>query len=259
MRKCVAMVVFTCLLSSHVAFCDQDKKREEWEKDQPRAEQWFFHDLPRHIGNDFKYTFWNGWHLLFLAGGAGLTIGIHQKDNDIQSAFQSSRPFGSGFDKVMNIGFHPLVLGGADLLALGIAKLYHADKAALTAGTMFEALALTEVMTVGLKYAVHRRRPDGSSNSFPSAHASGVFALATVAEVFYGPWVGIPSYALAGLVSVSRLDANKHFASDVIAGAVLGTLMGWGTAEFHKKEFSRFFLLPTAGDGSPGVSLAGVF
>lgn len=234
----------------------QRRYQKEWDQNQPRAEQWFFHDLPRHIGGDFKEAFWNGYHLLFLLGGAGLTAGIHEVDPDIQNAFQPERPFGDTFDDVMSWGFHPLVLGGASFLALGIAKFHHADKAALTAGTMLEALILTETLTVGLQFATHRRRPDGSNNrSFPSGHTSGAFALATVAQVYYGPWVGVPSYLVASLVGVSRIDGNKHVASDVIAGAVLGTLIGLGTAKWHKKEFSRFFILPTAGDGSPGISL----
>lgn len=255
MKRLLGVLVLCSFLSAQTVLAGQEEKREGWDKGQPRAEEWLFHDLPRHIGGDFKETFWNGWNLLFLAGGVGATLGVHTKDNAIRDAFQPNRPLGKTFDSAMTIGFHPIVLGGATFLALGVSKFYHADKAALTAGTMLEALALTEIMTLGLKYTVRRKRPDGSSDSFPSAHASGVFALATVAEVYYGPWVGVPSYLLASLVGVSRIDANKHFASDVIAGAVLGTLMGLGTAKWHKKEFSRFFILPTAGDGSPGVSL----
>jgi membrane-associated phospholipid phosphatase len=255
---CASLIVL--LLNSPSANAGQAEESEKWEARSDNAEQWFFHDLPRHIGNDFKYTFWNGYHLLFLAAGAGAVAGIHEADPDIQRAFQPERPLGSTFDNIMNVGFHPLVLGGATLVAVGAAKLAHADKAALTAGTMLEALAITESLTVGLQFATHRARPDGSGNtSFPSGHTSGAFAIATVAQVYYGPWIGVPSYLLASLVGVSRIDKNKHVASDVAAGALLGTLIGLGTAKFHKQEFSRFFLMPTAGNGSPGVSLAGTF
>lgn len=260
MKKILAVFLIVSLLTGPLAFAGQEEKSKEWESNSSSAEEWTFHTLPRHIGNDFKYTFWNGYHLLFLAAGAGAVVGIHQADQDIKEAFQPERPFGSTFDNAMNWGFHPLVLGGAALIAVGGAKLAHADKAALTAGTMLEALVITESLTVGLQYTTRRGRPDGSgSTSFPSGHTSGVFALATVAEVFYGPWVGIPSYAIASLVGISRIDKNKHVASDVAAGALLGTLIGLGTAKFHKKEFSNFFLMPTAGNGSPGVSMVGTF
>lgn len=260
MKKIFCALLIACLLTPSLGYAQGGGESQAWEKRSDSAEEWTFHTLPRHIGNDFKYTFWNGYHLLFLAAGAGAVIGIHQADKSIQEAFQPERPFGSTFDNAMNWGFHPLVLGGATLIAVGGAKLAHADKAALTAGTMLEALVITETLTVGLQYTTRRGRPDGSGNtSFPSGHTSGVFALATVAEVFYGPWVGVPSYAIASLVGISRIDKNKHVASDVAAGALLGTLIGLGTAKFHKKEFSNYFLMPTAGNGSPGVSLVGLF
>ncbi|HSA58411.1 MAG TPA: phosphatase PAP2 family protein [bacterium] len=260
-RLLAALLCLSLSLPSLPGFAeDQATEKEKWEKRSDRSEEWFFHDLPRHIGNDLKYSFWNGWHLLFLAAGAGGTVAVHEADPDIREAFQPERPLGNTFDDVMNWGFHPLILGGASLIAVGAAKLADADKAALTAGTMLEALALTETITVGLQFATHRERPDGSnSRSFPSGHTSGVFALATVAEVYYGPWVGVPSYVVASLVGVSRIDKNKHAASDVVAGAVLGTLIGLGTAKFHKKEFSNFFLVPTAGNGSAGLTLVHTF
>ncbi len=238
----------------------QDEKSTEWEERSERAEEWTFSQVPRHIGNDLKYSFWNGWHLLFLAAGAGATALVHEKDPDIREAFQPERPFGKNFDDAMNWGFHPLVLGGATALAFGIAKGVGAEKPALTAGTMFEALAITETLTFGLQLATHRGRPDGSNNrSFPSGHTSGVFALATVAEIYYGPWVGVPSYALASLVGISRIDGNKHAASDVVAGAVLGTLIGLGTAKWHKQEFPKFFITPVVGDGQKGLAVVHAF
>jgi membrane-associated phospholipid phosphatase len=226
-----------------------------WESRSTGAEKWFFKDMPRHIGNDFVYTFWNPWHMLFLAGGVGATLGIHQADDAIRDSFQANHPLGGAAD-VFNIMGNPIVLGGASLVSLGIAKLVHAPKVSLTAGTMFESFFITEVLTTGLKYATQRERPDGSDNhSFPSGHVSGSFALATVTEIFYGPLYGVPAYALASLVALSRIDANKHWASDTAAGAVLGTLIGLGTAKFHKKEFSKYFIVPTIDEKSAGLAL----
>ncbi len=256
MKRIIIFSIIFSLTSSGYAQNSSPTNQEDWERRSDRAEKWVFQDLPRHIGNDFKETFWNGWHLLLLAGGVAATAGIHEADPEIQRSFQPERPMGETFDNIMKWGGHPLILGGATLTALAVSKLAHADKAALTAGTMLEALALTETLTVGMQLATRRGRPDGSnSRSFPSGHTSGAFALATVTEIYYGPWFGVPAYALAALVGVSRIDSNKHVASDVIAGALLGTLIGLGTAKFHKKEFSNFFLVPTAGESSAGLSL----
>jgi membrane-associated phospholipid phosphatase len=62
--------------------------------------------------------------------------------------------------------------------------------------------------------------------SFPSGHASTAFTLAAVAERHFGWKVGLPAYSVAGLVAVSRLQRNKHYLSDVIAGATLGYIVG---------------------------------
>lgn len=232
-------------------------KTEDWEMRSDHAEQWLFHDLPRHIGNDVKETVWSGESLLIAAGGTVTTLILHNYDPEIQSKFQSSHPFSKKFDDIMSIGFHPIVLGGLSLLTLGIAELTGAEKVAVTAGTLLEAFTLTEVVTLGLKYSIHRTRPDGSdSHSFPSAHTSGAFAMASVTEELYGPWAGIPAYALATVVGLSRLDSNTHFASDVATGALIGTLMGLGTAKFHKKEFSKYFLLvPAVNEDTAGISV----
>jgi membrane-associated phospholipid phosphatase len=81
--------------------------------------------------------------------------------------------------------------------------------------------------TTLLKEAVHRERPNGEDNlSFPSGHASNAFALAAVAERHYGWKAGVPAYTLASLVAVSRLQRNKHYLSDVMAGATLGYVVG---------------------------------
>ena len=259
-RLLAALLCFSLALPSLSVFAeDKPSEQENWEKRSNRSEEWLFHDLPRHIGNDLKYSFWNGWHLLFLAAGAGATAAVHEADPDIQEAFHPEDPMGGAKD-VLDVMGRNYVLGGATLTAFTISKLVGAEKAALTSGTMLEAFSLTMALTFGLKFATQRTRPDGSNDrSFPSGHASGAFALATVTEVFHGPLYGIPAYLLASAIAVSRIDANKHVASDVVAGAVLGTLIGLGTAKFHKKEFSNFFLVPTTGNGRAGLALIHTF
>lgn len=223
------------------------------------AEQWFFKELPRHIGNDFKEAFWNEWHLAGFAAGVGLTLGIHEADDALQKKFDDEDPLGGAKD-VFNVMGNSLVLGGATLTATVVSKIADAPKATLTAGTMLEALGITYVLTQGLKFATGRERPDGSnSRSFPSGHASGSFALATVTQVFYGPLYGIPSYALAGVISLARLDVNKHFASDTAAGALLGTMIGLGTAQFHQKERRDLFVMPSATESGMMVNVVRLF
>ena len=66
------------------------------------------------------------------------------------------------------------------------------------------------------------------SASFPSGHTTVAFAAATVFAMEYKntPWVPIVSYSAASLIGVSRITENKHWFTDVVAGAALGYLCG---------------------------------
>ncbi len=58
-------------------------------------------------------------------------------------------------------------------------------------------------------------------NSFPSGHATFAFTLAAVAAAFL-PRARVPIYAVATFIAISRVMLDKHYLSDVIAGALLG-------------------------------------
>jgi len=87
-----------------------------------------------------------------------------------------------------------------------------------------------------LKEGIRRERPyealtDVQTNhldsadpySFPSGHATGSFALATLLTLRYPkPEVYIPAFAWAGLVGYGRIYFGLHYPSDVLAGALIG-------------------------------------
>lgn len=82
--------------------------------------------------------------------------------------------------------------------------------------------ALTLGVTYGLKYAVNETRPNGDSQSFPSFHASISFASAEFMRKRYGWGYGMPAYAVAAFVAISRVEAKEHYVHDVLAGAAIG-------------------------------------
>ena len=67
-----------------------------------------------------------------------------------------------------------------------------------------------------------------SYTSFPSGHTTLAFAAATVYAMEYSdrPIVPILSYSAASLIGLSRITENKHWASDVLIGGILGHLIG---------------------------------
>lgn len=72
-------------------------------------------------------------------------------------------------------------------------------------------------------------KPDSYSyTSFPSGHTTLAFAAATVYAMEYSdrPLVPILSYSAASIIGLSRITENKHWASDVLIGGILGHLIG---------------------------------
>lgn len=103
------------------------------------------------------------------------------------------------------------------------------------------------IMAIGvnsLKYGIGRRRPDESSrNSFPSGHTATAFMMATVLHKEYGetrsPLYSVLGYSLATGTAVGRQLNNRHWFSDVVAGAGIGivsTQVGYYLADLIFKE-----------------------
>jgi membrane-associated phospholipid phosphatase len=113
-----------------------------------------------------------------------------------------------------------------------------------------EAIVLGHVITGATKIIAGRARPfvskdnarnfklfrgigDDNYRSFPSGHATAAFAFASVISAETSHWwpetrwiVGPVMYGAAALTGVSRIYNNQHWASDVLAGAAVGTLTG---------------------------------
>lgn len=123
------------------------------------------------------------------------------------------------------------VLAAGTLATYGIGAWAGTPGVTALAADLLRSQALALGLTYGLKYAVQRPRPDGTSDdSFPSGHASETFAVASVLTKYYG-WKGaLPGYSWASYVAVSRLNQKRHFLSDVVFGAGLGLGVGWSGA-----------------------------
>lgn len=109
--------------------------------------------------------------------------------------------------------------------ALGVPAVQGDWRGDLQAG---ESLLAAGGTTFALKELVRERRPDGSDDrSFPSGHTSVSFAAAATLEKRYGWRAGFPALAVATFVGVARVQANKHYTHDVLAGALIGGASGF--------------------------------
>src|SRR6266851_5915800 len=109
---------------------------------------------------------------------------------------------------------------------------------------------LDSLIVVGvLKEVFRRNRPDeknagdfwGGGSSFPSGHAIQVWSIASLLDHEYKHQkiVGITAYSLAGIVSAARIAAQKHFASDVVAGGTMGWYIGRYVYDTHMSHLAH--------------------
>jgi len=127
------------------------------------------------------------------------------------------------------------------------------------------SLIAAGVITPILKVTIGRQRPSqtgeafavgNGGKSFPSGHTTQAFAVASVIASHYdSPWVRVAAYGLAGLVGWSRMEHNAHYASDVLAGALIGTVVGRTVVRLHKNERLRIAVAPPVNPRTAGVAL----
>jgi membrane-associated phospholipid phosphatase len=88
------------------------------------------------------------------------------------------------------------------------------------------AMGISMAIVVPLKYITKVERPDRSNFlSFPSGHTANAFASAEFLRREYwgvSPWIGVAGYAVAAGTGAFRMYNNKHWFSDVVAGAGFG-------------------------------------
>jgi len=112
-----------------------------------------------------------------------------------------------------------------------------------------EAAALTLGVTFTLKNTIDAERPDGGSQSFPSGHTSVSFSAAEFVRKRYGPEYGMPLYAAAAFVGYSRVEADRHYVRDVVAGAVIGIASSY----LFTSPYYGWSILAEAADGYYGL------
>jgi membrane-associated phospholipid phosphatase len=188
-------------------------------------------------------------NVYIAAIGGGLALAAHPADQAFNAKLLSH------YDAV-NAFFAPgKYLGNTpeqvafSIVTYAVGRLRDQPKVAHLGMDLLQAQILSEILVEPIKYAVRRERPDGSDNrSFPSGHASVTFATATVIERHLGWRKSILGYAIASYVAMSRIHDNKHYLSDVIFGAAVGTIAG-RTVVHHQADYWAFTPVAMPGGG----------
>ncbi|PME06810.1 phospholipid phosphatase [Corynebacterium ulcerans] len=108
------------------------------------------------------------------------------------------------------------------------------------------AMGLAWVSSSALKYVCGRERPGRElqllyeyNPSFPSGHATAAFAAAMVFTLLCRRWWVLTAWIVAAAVGLSRLYVGVHWPSDVLAGALLGSMVVAATFAVIRKVAAK--------------------
>lgn len=134
------------------------------------------------------------------------------------------------------------------------------------------AYALMGTTVYAMKNITKVERPDGSArNSFPSGHTATAFMGAELLRREYwdvSPWIGVAGYAVAAGTGFFRMYNNRHWLTDIIAGAGIGILSVQAAywlypiitkTFFHKRYVKNTYISPYMSEHGKGVSCSITF
>ena len=144
----------------------------------------------------------------------------------------SNSSFNFVMPMISETGSGPLLFAAAFILLFFKKRELKALGLILLAG-----LAISYYMVSGLKVLIARPRPflvlpdvfllaRNNGMSFPSGHATTAFMAATILTAYFRKYAVI-FYLFASAVAVSRVYIGVHYPSDVLAGAVIGIMIGY--------------------------------
>src|SRR5437763_13031253 len=183
------------------------------------------------------------WLLPMAATGA-----LIASDTHIANAFENSRGQVRWGGRISQIGASytlvPLVAGSY------VYGAWRDNPKGREIGVLGTESLLDSLIVAGvLKEIFRRNRPDeknpgdfwGGGTSFPSGHAIQVWTIASLLDHEYKhkKIVAITAYSLAGIVSAARVAAQKHFASDVVAGGTMGWFIGRYVYDTHMSHLAH--------------------
>jgi membrane-associated phospholipid phosphatase len=169
-------------------------------------------------------------------------------DTHIADAFENSKGQVRWGSRISNIGASytliPIVAGS---YAYGA---WRDNPKAREIGVLGTETLLDSLIVAGvLKEVFRRNRPDeknpgdfwGGGTSFPSGHAIQIWSIASLLDHEYKHKriVGITAYSLAGIVTAARIAAQRHFASDVVAGGAMGWFIGRYVYDTHMSHLAH--------------------
>lgn len=203
------------------------------------------------VGTDFIDVFsrpaqWTGTEWMMFGGGAALVGTMGGLDASLRNSAIGERSpirnelaeWGNTMGRVI-----PGAIIAATLYTGGLVLDFPGVRRA--GRHVFQSAVYAGLVTMSVKAILGRHRPflgDGpyvfqgfstndDFNSFPSGHSTMAFSVAsTLSADIDHPAATIILYGLASVTAWSRMYDDRHWGSDVVAGAIVGTVIGHAVA-----------------------------
>jgi membrane-associated phospholipid phosphatase len=172
-----------------------------------------------------------------VVAGTAIILGAFLIDRPTRVALQENRSSTrNDLARVGNAFGNPLYFGPFVVGAYLLGRVTGRPPITSAAIRLGATVALASAASFAVKAVVGRYRPDqggdpavfkpfSGKESFPSGHSTAAFALAaSLASNTDRLWIKSLLFAGAGLTGFARMNDDKHWLSDVLAGAALGVL-----------------------------------
>jgi membrane-associated phospholipid phosphatase len=190
------------------------------------------------------------WHGAIIVGGLSALMLLDEPGGEFLQQNRSGT-----LDDVSRVVRHfgqPEVYVSITLGMVAAGLVSRDDDLTRAGGRLAATLALAGAASTATKFVFGRPRPSESDeadvfapfsgeDAMPSGHSTIAFALATaLADDIQKTWASVGLYTLATGVAWSRLNDDRHWLSDVAAGAVVGVV----SAKLVNGRWRLFHLRP---------------
>ena len=104
-------------------------------------------------------------------------------------------------------------------------------------------ISVLAALVMSLKFVIRRKRPEGEwgaiyrntdPHSFPSGHAARAFLIAVLVSGTGLGWLALLLWIWAPVVSLARVAMGVHYFSDIVAGLLIGIVLGVVYLQLHQ-------------------------
>jgi len=194
------------------------------------------------------------------AFGSTFFLAASGADREVQNYFQKD-PIGEAY------GLGAFIVGGIWQPVIGGALYFTSDDETKTAGSAVLQAAMVQFAYTSVLKVV-TGRPDPIENgdpankqtgvcgnsadataffqivrgcTWPSGHSSSAFSLVSSLYAFYPEktWIAYLGYPTAMAIALGMVENDEHWFSDVVAGALIGHVIGWTIGKNFRNDFDQ--------------------